>query len=300
MFIPFLPLILAALALSLVVFDPSRNEGVIDLSLFQYAGILLSGSLLLAQVTMLFKGRFRSNYLTAARNVWNARINHSRVLTWVLWYVLLYAGAPDQRIQAALPVVAQAESLSFLILLISYWVSDSLSSSPIRAFSILGLWEKGRVMFQHSRIQFPILLLGTFQFLWHILLQSLPAAAWNSVWMRIELITSLFLLFMAAPPILVHCWGARHVENEETGKIIREELLKNQVRRCKIIQWPYEVLPHATAGVIGLLPGFRYLLISPVLAERLSPSELKSVVAHESGHFLQSHLLFFVLATSAQ
>ena len=126
MFIPFLPLILAALALTLVVFDPSRSEGMIDLSLFQYAGILLSGSLLLAQVTLLFKGRFRSNYRTAVRNVWNARINHSRVLTWVLWYVLLYAGAPDQRIQAALPVVAHAESLSFLILLISYWVSDSL------------------------------------------------------------------------------------------------------------------------------------------------------------------------------
>ena len=108
MFIPFLPLILAALALSLVVFEPSRSEGMIDLSLFQYAGILLSGSLLLAQVTLLFKGRFISNYRSTARNVWNSRINHSRVLTWVLWYVLLYTGAPDQRIQAALPVVAQA------------------------------------------------------------------------------------------------------------------------------------------------------------------------------------------------
>ena len=55
MFIPFLPLILAALALSLVVFDPSRSEGMIDLSLFQYAGILLSGSLLLAQLTLFFE-----------------------------------------------------------------------------------------------------------------------------------------------------------------------------------------------------------------------------------------------------
>ena len=70
MFIPFLPLILAALALSLMVFDPSRSKGMIDLSLFQYAGILLFGSLLLPQVTLLFEGRFRFNYRPAARNVW--------------------------------------------------------------------------------------------------------------------------------------------------------------------------------------------------------------------------------------
>ena len=84
MFILFFPLILAALALSLVVFDPSRREVMIDLSLFQFAGILLSSSLLLAQVTLLFKGWFRSNFRTVSRNDWNSRINHSRVLIWVL------------------------------------------------------------------------------------------------------------------------------------------------------------------------------------------------------------------------
>ena len=130
MFFPFFPLILSALALSLVVFDPSRSESMIDLSLFQYAGILLSGSLLLAQVTLLFKGRFRFNDRTAERDVWYAHINHSRVLTWVLWYELLYAGTPDQRMQADLTVVAQPESLSFLILLISIWFRIHLRPLP--------------------------------------------------------------------------------------------------------------------------------------------------------------------------
>ena len=63
----------------------------------------------------------------------------------------------------------------------------------------------------------------------------------------------------------------------DAGSLLRmEEFLENRVRRYGILQWPDQVLPHAKAGIIRLLPGFRYLLIIPILVEQLSPSELKS------------------------
>ncbi len=49
-----------------------------------------------------------------------------------------------------------------------------------------------------------------------------------------------------------------------------------------------------TAGVMGLVKRFRYLLITPALLDLLEPEELKGVVAHEIGHIRKKHLIFYL------
>ena len=49
-----------------------------------------------------------------------------------------------------------------------------------------------------------------------------------------------------------------------------------------------------TAGVMGLIKRFRYLLITPALLDLLEPEELKGVVAHEIGHVRKKHLIFYL------
>jgi tetratricopeptide (TPR) repeat protein len=49
-----------------------------------------------------------------------------------------------------------------------------------------------------------------------------------------------------------------------------------------------------TAGVMGLLPRFRYILVTDSLLNTLSEEELKAVMAHEMGHIKYRHLLFYV------
>ncbi|MCJ7833589.1 MAG: M48 family metalloprotease [Deltaproteobacteria bacterium] len=49
-----------------------------------------------------------------------------------------------------------------------------------------------------------------------------------------------------------------------------------------------------TAGVMGLVKRFRYLLITPALLDLLEPEELMGVVAHEIGHIRKRHLLFYL------
>jgi len=50
-----------------------------------------------------------------------------------------------------------------------------------------------------------------------------------------------------------------------------------------------------TAGVMGLLPKFRYILITDSLLNILSEEELKAVMAHEMGHIKYRHILFYIL-----
>ena len=50
-----------------------------------------------------------------------------------------------------------------------------------------------------------------------------------------------------------------------------------------------------TAAVVGILPGIRYILITPGLLRLLDTSELKAVVAHEMGHVRKKHLILFLI-----
>ena len=188
------------------------------------------------------------------------------------------------------------ESISILLLLISYWISDALSSNHIRQLGIQDLREKVKMSFRHSRIQLPILLLGTLESGWLFMIRHFdhPFLEISPLWF--ELLSSVLILFIAAPPILIHSWGAKSLESSEAKTLIIEELKQNKVPVRSIRLWPEEVLPHSTAGVIGIIPGFRYLMISRKLMEFLNKDELKSVVAHEAGHLRKKHLLFFAIA----
>ena len=53
-----------------------------------------------------------------------------------------------------------------------------------------------------------------------------------------------------------------------------------------------------TAGVVGIIPGLRYILITPALIETLSREELEAVIAHEIGHVKKYHLLLYVFLLS--
>ena len=53
-----------------------------------------------------------------------------------------------------------------------------------------------------------------------------------------------------------------------------------------------------TAGVMGLVKRFRYLLITPAMLNAMTPEEIEAVMSHEIGHVkkhhLQLYLLFFI------
>ena len=47
------------------------------------------------------------------------------------------------------------------------------------------------------------------------------------------------------------------------------------------------------ACVTGILPGFRYVLLTDALIDSLTPLEVAAVFGHEIGHIAHRHLLYF-------
>ena len=77
---------------------------------------------------------------------------------------------------------------------------------------------------------------------------------------------------------------------------ITTELKANRTSVQGVFCWPGHITQTATAGVIGILPWARFLLVSPQLLAHLNSQELRAVVAHEAGHLRRWHLLFYALA----
>jgi hypothetical protein len=66
-------------------------------------------------------------------------------------------------------------------------------------------------------------------------------------------------------------------------------------RYREILRWPIFEGRIMTAGIMGIVPRYRYILMTDSLMEILSVEELKAVMAHEVGHAKYRHMYFYVL-----
>jgi Zn-dependent protease with chaperone function len=108
---------------------------------------------------------------------------------------------------------------------------------------------------------------------------------------------SLFLVLLVVflPPLIKHWWGCTPLPHTEKKQSMVGFLRELGFRYRDILRWPILEGRMMTAGVMGLLPRFRYILITDSLVEALSKEELNAVMAHEMGHIRYRHILFYML-----
>jgi Zn-dependent protease with chaperone function len=105
-------------------------------------------------------------------------------------------------------------------------------------------------------------------------------------------IGALALLF---PALVKRWWGCIPLRPGRVRSVAEAVLEHTGVTVAQILTWPLMGGRLLTAGVLGLAPGLRYLLITPGLADSLDNHELASVVAHEAGHVRHHHLWFYLM-----
>lgn len=104
-----------------------------------------------------------------------------------------------------------------------------------------------------------------------------------------------FLIFvlMFFPPMVRRLWSCSPLA--DSGLRTRLiEFCRKQNFNAEIYLWPLFEGRVLTAGVMGIVPGLRYLLVTPALIESMSIEELEAVMAHEIGHVKKMHLLLYV------
>lgn len=106
-----------------------------------------------------------------------------------------------------------------------------------------------------------------------------------------------FLVVFAClfPWLLIRIWNCKPLENSQLRERLEGFCRSAGVEFARISSWNLFHGRIITAGVVGFIKKFRYLLISPTLMEILNENEIKSVTAHEIGHVKNRHMLFYVL-----
>ena len=298
MFLPFLPMILAFASLTLLSRELDRPEPWLNLPLATTLLGILIFSMLLAQIPQRYKPFSHKKRFSVAENSSSdyAQLTQVRILILIFWLALVYGEHLDLRLSYYFKNTIEEESVSFGILLLVYWLADAFAAIPVCQWSILSLAEKFKKSSLHLRLQLPVLVLIIIQHLsFWIINQTMPffPSNWSFIF---EILSSLIIMVLLAPVIFVKSWGATTIKNCKKYEEISNELKTSGTPVTAILSWPDSIIMHTTAGVIGFLRGFRYLLISPQLLKELSVVELRAVTAHEAGHLRSQHLLFFLLA----
>ena len=298
MFLPFLPLILASASLTLLSGELERPEPWLNLPLAVTLPLIILIGFLLAQMTQrLWQFSHLKQFPVAEEDSYSsAKLTQARILILIFWLALVYGEHLDLRLGNVFENTTEAESVSFGILLLVYLLADAFTAIPVYQWNTQGLEEKIKKSVLHLRLQLPVLALIIIQTVW-FWITSKFLLSFTSNWSLIfELLCSLILMVLVAPVVFVKSWGAKAIENGNDFEEIRKELENSRTPVTAILSWPDSIIPYSTAGVIGFVRGFRYLLISPQLLKSLSATELRAVTAHEAGHLRKQHLLFYLLA----
>lgn len=122
------------------------------------------------------------------------------------------------------------------------------------------------------------------------LLQETLRSPWSDGLLFALFIVVLTLFF---PPLVRFLWGCRPLPPGRLREHIKR-LCASQSFRAEILLWPLFEGQVLTAAIMGIVPGLRYLMLTPALIETLTTAELDSVVAHEIGHVKRLHLVLYI------
>ncbi len=106
-------------------------------------------------------------------------------------------------------------------------------------------------------------------------------------------ITVLGLLVLSMSPLFVRlAWPTRSLPSGALRRRLERAAERVGFRFTDVLVWDTGQMM-VNACVTGILPGFRYVLLSDALIETLSPFEVAAVFGHEIGHVAHRHFLYF-------
>jgi len=105
----------------------------------------------------------------------------------------------------------------------------------------------------------------------------------------------LLLVAMIGPAIIQKFWRCKPVEEGPSRERIAAVCRRAGVGYANILYWPIFGGRMITAGVMGLVKRFRYILVTNAMLQTLEPAEVEAVIAHEIGHVKRKHLIFYLV-----
>lgn len=160
-------------------------------------------------------------------------------------------------------------------------------------------WEHLEFNFRHQVlfVAVPVLmiLVGRDVFTAVVLPRVMPdAPTWVEPLILAAVVGAVFLL---SPAVLVHVWRTRTMPKGELRDRLERLCQRIGLRYRDIRIWDTGGVM-VNAGVMGVRPWVRYVMISDAMLEQMDDRQIVAVFGHEAGHVKHHHIAQFLLFTT--
>ncbi len=232
----------------------------------------------------------------------NTAVLHQSIMAILLFAIDIYGlNLPSFLVdKTPFKTIPTLSALLFLMLFVFYLaIIWSFAYGPYQILYRPGISRRTYVV---SNISFSIPVLLPWLFLSGILdiIHVLPFE-WPKRFLNTtegEVTYFLFFLFgvsIIGPALVQKFWRCKPLEDGYHRSRIEDLCQRAGLAYANILYWPIFGGKMITAGVMGLIKKFRYILVTPSLLKLLEPEEIDAVIAHEIGHIKKKHLIFYLV-----
>ena len=231
----------------------------------------------------------------------NTTLLRQSVLAILLFAVNIYGLNLSSFLAGIAPFRTIPTLLALLFLLLFIFYLAIVWSFAYSAYQRLYRTDISRKTYVFSNISFSVPVLLPWLFLSGIadIIHALPFDAPKRFLNTTEGEIAYFLFFLLGvtiigPLLIQKFWRCKPLENSYNRSRIAALCERAGLEYADILYWPIFGGKMITAGVMGLIKKFRYILVTPSLLQLLEPEEIDAVIAHEIGHIKKKHLLFYL------
>lgn len=195
---------------------------------------------------------------------------------WIAWIGFWWAAYPIDRAAREQNLLSDLDSGRYIT------APPSLRDSLVANF-------RSQVLFILS----PVLAAVAIRDLAAVILHLLDVRM-SSGWEAAVFTLSILAVYIASPELLVRVLHAHPLPPSPLRTRLEAMAQRLKLRYHDIMIWHtnYGV---GNAAVMGLVPRFRYILLTDLLLETLDDRQIEAVFAHEAGHVQHRHLLWYVV-----
>ena len=232
----------------------------------------------------------------------NSYISRLSILALIIFAVILYGFQPHFFFSgiAVFDLIPTAKATVFLSFFLFYLTIIWSAAYEVQKQNFAGRLSKKKFILSNISFSLPALLPWFCISITADLLNALPWQGLNNLLNttagEIGYISFFIIIISIFGPLLIQkLWGCKPLEDGYSRTKIENTCKQASLEYADILKWNMFGGTMITAGVMGIMARFRYILVTPALLSSLGDDEIDAVIQHEIGHVKKNHLIFYLL-----
>jgi len=247
------------------------------------------------------KKRIKANPYAYFDHLINSYISRLSIFALIIFAVNLYGFKLNLYLSSIVffDLIPTAKAIIFLSLFLFYLIIIWNAAYGVQKQNFAGKISKKDFIISNVSFSLPALLPWFCLSIIADLLKFLPWQGLNNLLNTTAGEIGYIAVFIVAisilgPVLIQKLWNCKPLEPGDPRTKIENVCNRANLKYADILKWELFGGTMITAGVMGIIARFRYILVTPALLHSLNDDEIDAVIQHEIGHVKKHHMIFYL------